>query len=259
MPGVHVEQWLKSLQLANATKAKLRNLLSAVCSHALRNRWMREHPIQGKVRQSAKATQKQVPLELEQAQALWKELSLLPKIAVLLTAGGGLRRGEVLALKWQDIDFVRKTMTICKSVWYQHVGPTKTDGSERSLPLDDQMIAWLLHWRSETMYAADSDWVFASAKMKGRQPLWPEGLLSNHIQPAARRAGIQTRVTWHTFRHTFSTRLIDNEVDVKTAQAMMGHANPSLTLRVYAHAVDSKKRAAQSALIEGMLPKQLPA
>ena len=79
-------------------------------------------------------------------------------------------------------------MAIRKSVWHQHVGPVKTRESERVMPLADEMIADLLAWRAETMYARDNDWVFASSRMKGRQPLWPESVMKNHFRPAAKLA-----------------------------------------------------------------------
>ncbi len=91
--------------------------------------------------------------------------------------------------------------------------------------------------------------------MKGQQPLWPEGVMKNHIRPAAKRAGITKHVTWHTFRHTFSTLLIANEESVKTVQSLMRHANPNITLGIYTHAVDKKKRSAQSKVVQMVLPK----
>jgi len=56
----------------------------------------------------------------------------------------------VLATQWRDIDFGRKRLNIRESIWRQYIGPVKTDESERIMPLDDEMIADLLRWRSET-------------------------------------------------------------------------------------------------------------
>jgi hypothetical protein len=64
----------------------------------------------------------------------------------------------------------------------------KTEESEKIMPLDDEMITDLLRWRSETPYAGDQDWIFASGRMKGRQPLWPEAIERDYIRPAAERA-----------------------------------------------------------------------
>jgi integrase len=256
LPGVHFENWLKSIKtLETGTKAKVRNILSALCSHAMRYGWMKNHPIKGKVRQSAKTTRVQFALEEDELRALYVELDLMYRVMLLLDVPSGMRCGELHALQWLDLDFSKKTMTIHKSIWHQHLGPVKTKESERVMPLDDAMIADLLVWRSQTKYAKDSDWVFASSHMKGKQPLWPDGVMRNHIRPAAKRAGISRHVTWHTFRHTFSTLLIYNEESVKTVQSLMRHANPNITLGIYTHAVDKKKRSAQSKVVQMVLPK----
>jgi integrase len=256
LPGVYVEHWLKTIPKARATKAKLRNILSALCSHALRYGWMKNHPIQGKVRQSSKAEREQIPLEVAELRALCLQLSLEHRVMLLLDVPNGLRRGEILALQWWDFEFAKKTVNIRKSIWKQHLGPVKTKESERVMPLDDAMIADLLTWRAQTPYAKDGDWVFASRRMLGKQPLWPEAIMRGHIRPAAKRAGITKHISWHTFRHTFSTLLMANGEDVKTVQSLMRHANSRLTMEIYTHAVDSKKRAAQSKVIQMILPKQ---
>jgi integrase len=142
-----------------------------------------------------------------------------------------------------------------KSIWQQHLGPVKTEESEKLMPLDEEMVADLERWRQETPYAQDSDWIFASPRMHGRQPLWPEALMRNYIVSAAARAGITKHINWHVFRHTFSTPLAANGEDVKTVQSLLRHANPSITLSIYTRAVSSKKREAQSRVVEMVLPR----
>ena len=79
--------------------------------------------------------------------------------------------------------------------------------------------------------------------------------MKNHLRPAAERAGIAKHITWHSFRHTFSTLLVGNGEDVKTAQSLLRHANPNITLGIYTHAIDQKKRSAQSKVVQMMVPK----
>jgi integrase len=145
--------------------------MSAVCTHAVRYGWMVTNPIRA-VRQSAKRERVIVPLTAEELQRLFPELGPRERTLVLLDVPTGMRRGEALATQWRDIDFGKRTLNIRKSIWQQHLGPVKTDESEKVMPLDDEMIADLLRWRSETPYAGDDDWIFASERMKGRQPLW---------------------------------------------------------------------------------------
>jgi len=61
-----------------------------------------------------------------------------------------MRRCEVLATQWRDIDFEKMTLNVRRSIWQQHLGPVKTEESGKMMPLDDEMIADLLRWRSET-------------------------------------------------------------------------------------------------------------
>lgn len=179
--------------------------MSAVCTHAIRYGWMKMNPIRA-VRQSAKREYVPIPLVAEELQRLFAELGLRESTLILLDLSVGMRRGELLATKWEDVDFQTRTPRISKSIW-QQLGPVKTEESEKVMPLDEETIATLELWRQETVYAQDSDWIFASSLMRGRQPLWPESLMRNYIVPAARRAGITKRVNWHVFRHTFSTLL----------------------------------------------------
>ena len=79
--------------------------------------------------------------------------------------------------------------------------------------------------------------------------------MRNHIAPAAKRAGITKHVNWHVFRHTFSTLLAENDEDIKTVQSLMRHANSNITMNIYTHAVSSKKRRAQSRVVEMILPQ----
>jgi site-specific recombinase XerD len=74
------------------------------------------------------------------------------------------------------------------------------------------------------------------------------------IQPAARKAGIKKRVSWHTFRHSYSSRLVANGEKVKVVQELMRHASSRFTLDVYAHARKAAKRQAQQRLVQMILP-----
>src|SRR5216683_3761084 len=253
--AVHVEEWLGTITRSRGTKAKIRNIMSAVCTHAVRYGWMATNPIRA-VRQSAKRERVIVPLTAEELQRLFAELGPRERTLVLLDVPTGMRRGEVLATQWCDIDFGKKTLNIRRSIWHQHVGPVKTEESEKTMPLGEEIITDLLRWRKETPYAQEQDWIFASARMKGRQPLWPEAVMRNYICPAAVRAGITKHINWHVFRHTFSTMLAENDEDVKTVQSLMRHANSSITMDIYTHAVSSKKRRAQAKVVEMILPRE---
>ena len=90
--------------------------------------------------------------------------------------------------------------------------------------------------------------------MGGKQPWWPDAILQNYIQPAAKRVGITKRVGFHTFRHTYSTLLKANGEDVKTVQELLRHASSQITLDIYTQAVSPAKRQAQSRVVKLLWP-----
>ncbi len=135
---------------------------------------------------------------------------------------------------------------VTESIWHQLVGVWKTEASAKPVPMDEYMAEDLRRWRRNSPYPMDGDWVFASSRMKGKQPYWPDNLMNRYIRPVARQAGITKNIGWHTFRHSFGTLLKANGEDVKTVQELLRHANSRITLDVYTQAVNSHKRAAQS-------------
>jgi integrase len=248
---VEVERWLRSMKLANATKSKIRNLMSVVFNHAIRHEFMPQNtnPIT-LVRQSGKRQRIPVILDLGEIAALFTELPLRERVMVLLDAVTGLRRGELIALKWMDVDFEHLELSVTRSIYRGVVGPCKTEISQKPVPLDPWVAEELLAWRRAAPYTQAEDWVFASLYMKGKQPYAPDTLLKRNIRPAAVRAGITKHIAWHTFRRTLSTLLKANGEDVKVVQELMRHASTRMTLDVYAQAVTPAKRQAQSKLVE---------
>ena len=246
---VAVEEWLKSIPLARGSKAKLRNIMSALFNHARRYEWTDRNPIT-LVRQSAKREREPEVLTAEELQALIPELSARDRVLVLLDACTGLRVGELLALKWSDVDFDNLQLHVTRSIVQQVVGNCKTEASQKPVPLDSFLAHELLTWRQQSAYNQDDDWVFASALTRGLQPYWPESLMKRGIRPAAKKAGITKHVSWHTFRRTYSTLLKANGEDVKTVQELLRHANSRITLDIYTQAVTPAKRDAQSKIVQ---------
>jgi integrase len=258
-----VEQWLRQLRradgglLAPSTKAKIRNVMSVVFNHAIRHEWLE----QGKnpillVRQGAKRQTIPEYLEPEESQALLSQLSDCFRVMVLLDAATGLRRSELLALKWEDIDFERLQINVRRSIYLNVVGNCKTEASRKPVPLDLTLASELWAWKQDSRYGQPNDWVFASPHSRGRNPYWPDILLSRVVRPAAARAGIKKHIGWHTFRHSFSTMLMANGENVKVVQELMRHANCRCTLEIYSQARLQAKREAQHRVVELIIPRE---
>lgn len=250
---VFVEQWLESLDLAPATKTKIRNIMSAVWSHGIRHEWFSFNPI-SKVRTSAKRLREPDVLTPSEFQVLLKELPLREKAAVILAGSTGLRRSELFALRWSDINFFTMEVGVNRSVVRNHFGETKTEASRKPVPLHESVREILAEWRGTSPYNTDDDFVFPSLRKNGTQPMLPDMVLKKTIRPALVRAGITGKVIgWHSFRHSLATNLRSLGVDVKVAQELLRHANSRTTMDLYTQAVTADKRNASKRQIEMLL------
>jgi integrase len=166
-----------------------------------------------------------------------------------------LRRSELIALTWHDVDFQTLEIFINKSCVRSQIGETKTAVSAKPVPLSPQVALALQEWRMVTPYKALGDFLFPSLRNNGKIPVWPDMVLQKIIRPAAKEAGITGKVIgWHTFRHSLGTNLRFLGVDVKVAQELLRHANAKTTLDLYTQAVSSQKREASAKVVEMLFP-----
>ena len=250
---IAVEQWLEGLTFAPATKAKLRNIMSAVFSHGIRHEWISFNPI-SKVRTSAKRLREPDVLTPAEFQALLLELSLRERAMVMLAGSTGLRRSEMFALRWSDINFFTMEVAVTRSCVRNRFGTVKTEASGKPVPLHQSVCDVLAEWRGKSDYRAEDDFLFPSLRKNGEQPLMPDMVLKKVIRPALVRAGITGKIIgWHSFRHSLATNLRTLGVDVKVAQELLRHANSRTTMDLYTHAVSADKRSASERQIELLL------
>lgn len=225
---IAVEEWLSALTIANGTKAKIRNLMSALFKHAMRYEWMQQNPIT-LVRQSAKRERAPEVLTEDEIKSLLAELQEPYRTMVFLAAITGLRISELLGLKWSDVDFENLQISLNRAVVHQVIGELKTEASRKPVPMALELADALFNWRLRSAYPSSQDWLFASPEKHGKQPYWPENLLRHRIRPAAQRCGIRKRIGWHTFRHSYATLLKANGEDVKVVQNSTGSRHSTVT------------------------------
>jgi len=268
---IAVEKWLKTLitskfgkpkPLAGGTREKIRDAMSSVFNHAIRWDFTDRNPITGPVkgsgvRVSGKRERTPDILEVQEMHLLLGALGIRERAMVFLDMPSGLRRGELAGLKWGDFDFKNLHVSVTRSLVDQHVGPVKTEASRKLMPIDDYVAHDLLAWYEVTPYKKPSDYVWATdancaGAKRGKQPVWLSTVMRDYIQPAARKVGINKKMSWHTFRHTFSTLLNGNGEDVKVVQELLRHSTAKMTLDTYTQALSPQKRAAQSKVI-GMI------
>ena len=253
-----VERELKPL--APASKAKIRNLMSVLFNHAIRWDFTDRNPISGPnkgagVRQSSKRVSIPDILEVSEMRAIVAKLQLRERVLLFLAMVTGLRRGELTGIQWGDIDFANLLIDVRRSVVDQVVGRCKTEASQKPVPIDEFTAQDLLAWYRVTSYREPGDWVFTSnshraGKKRGKQPLWLQSIMRYHIEPVIRELGINKRVSWHTFRRTYTTLLQANREDVKVVQELLRHGSAKVTMDVYAQAQMPAKRKAQQKVVE---------
>jgi integrase len=163
----------------------------------------------------------------------------------VLMLGTGLRRGEALALRWDDVDFgagtlhVRRTMTTVRGQVVES-GDGKTDAATRQIVLGDDLVDLLRrhHKRqAEQRLAAgpawvDSDAIFVEVDGQAIHPNKASTTFSRSVSAAGLPA-----IGLHGLRHTHATMLLRAGVPIPAVAQRLGHANPSITLAVYAHAL----------------------
>lgn len=165
-------------------------------------------------------------------------------LGVLLALYSGVRIGEVCALQWKDFDWQNGTVTIKKTISRitntdeQAVFKTKvviatpkTDCSVRTVPLPVSVFHYFMqHRRGDDCYV-----------VTGTTKYMEPRVCLDRYKRLLRRAGVADH-TFHTLRHTFATRCVENGVDIKSLSEIMGHSNVKITLQRYVHpSMDTKK------------------
>ena len=156
----------------------------------------------------------------------------------------GLRRGELLGLKWEDLDFEKGDLRVKRQVARINgevvEAPLKTKNAYRTLPLAKDTVDVLDQQKKKV---GASPWVFPGPT---GGPMSPDSVL-HMLHRVLKRAGLP-RVRFHDLRHTFATLTLQNGVDVKTVSGMLGHYSAGFTLDTYAHVTTSAQRQAAEAM-----------
>lgn len=243
--SVAVEKWLRSLDLAPASKAKVRNHMSALFSHCIRHElYSKLNPITP-VRQSAVRQRDPDILTLDEMRSIINNIKPAAiKMMVAVASASALRRSEVRGLKWADLDLDACWFNLQRGYVSKSETKMKTKASRKGMEMLPALAAALLIWRDHTPYNQDTDWVFASPFTNGKRPYWPDSALKDHVKPAAVAASITKRVTWHTFRHSLASLLGQQGEGVKTVQELLRHATSRITIDVYQQGSTEAKRLA---------------
>ncbi len=169
-----------------------------------------------------------------------EEHGVLPMFYLELTTG--LRRGELLALLWTDLNIKEKCLTVSRSVargkGELRVTEPKTKNSIRTVYVDDEAIRLLVEDRKNHPF---SPYLFPSPVTGG---MYGPDCVGRMHKKLLKKAGIEEHVRFHDLRRTFATMALQNGVDPKTVSGMLGHYSAEFTLDVYTNVTKEMKRDA---------------
>lgn len=174
---------------------------------------------------------------------------------LLLELSAGLRRGELLALQWDDLDLGIGELHISRQVSRVRgkltVSQPKTDAAVRTIVLSPAVTEQMRRYREQV----NSRWIFPSPKKEDapRDPAAVRKLLSRVLKRAQ-----CPKVRFHDLRHTFVTTALEYGMDVKTLSAVVGHRSSSTTLNVYTHVTKAMERQAAARIDQGIGKQEVP-
>jgi integrase len=279
----HLDDLYGAMKESGKSTKTIRNhhaIISAALHQAVRWGWVKTNVAEMAKPPRVPRTQVSAP-SVEVVQKVIEEAEHRdPRLAplLMLAALTGMRRGELCALRWTDLDLTLGIVKVSRSVVVVPGGlaekSTKTDRA-RKVALDAVGIALLTEYRCEVdewakeagAKLAKDAFVF-SPFVGAATPFRPDNVTSFFIR--VRDAVGAPSVRLHDLRHFTATQLIGAGVDIRTVAERLGHTDPSLTLRVYAHVIEQRDRAAaeimgqvlnptkKAALLAAMQPAGLP-
>jgi integrase len=216
------------------------DVLSAVLRTAVKWGHLRENPARGVELPTLRTVRPKWALTVQQATTLLQGLSPMPRAMVGLAILSGLRRGELFALRWRDVDLHMRTLSVREAVYDGQFSTPKTAAGMRRIPLSDVAVELIREWQRRAGEEPLDGLVFATRTGKA---ISPNNVLRRAIFPTCDASGLP-HATWLTFRRTYSSWSHDKGVPGKVVAQLMGHANVDTTLNVYTQVLDGSVRAA---------------
>ena len=176
-------------------------------------------------------------------------------LGILICLTTGLRIGEICGLKWADINFEMSSLSINKSVYRLYfpnsqneksrliVNTPKTRHSYRTIPLPSNILKLITEYNTDR----NKDYFIVSNSSK---PMEPRNY-RNYFHQLLRSLDLPI-LKFHSLRHSFATRCIENNCDYKTVSAILGHADISTTLNLYVHPSAEQKRSCIEKMVESL-------
>lgn len=230
-----IQEWMAKL-LASGRSGKTANNylvpLKKMLSDAVRWGYLASNPAADveRARVAHKEMRVLTPSQVQRLLAAAEpEYKLLFQVAIFT----GVRSGELLALRWGDVDWERSQLCVRRSVWNGQVGTPKSARGVRRINLGPRLLVALRVAKPDS--CPPDQLIFRNHKGTFVNP---RNLVQRHFEPALKRAGL-SHVRFHDLRHTFATLLITGGTHPKLIQDQLGHASIQTTLDRYGHLLPS--------------------
>jgi len=242
-----VEKFISIRQKENMNLSTLRKILvtfNQIMAYAVRHRHIDFNPVRDAEKprnQGGEVVKETIKvLNPEEIKAFLGQVTSQKHYTLFLTAiMTGARQGELLGLKWDDVDFNRKQLHIRRTFNHGRFFAPKTKGSNRKIDLAPVVVKELAKWKLASG-TNELDLIFPS---DAGTPMDCMNLVHYQFHPALKRAGCP-RIRFHDLRHTTASLLLDQGENIKYISSQLGHANPTTTLNIYAHLMKTENQAA---------------
>ena len=217
---------------SNSLQSKVLINLRSIFKAAQENGLIVRSPVSSMLKPGGKKTQEKTALTPQECEKLIERVrNPRAKTFLLIALNMGMRRGEILALKWDEVDFEKKLIHVRRNAVLMRGGTKlsdelKTKAGRRDIPLTETLEAHLLAEKKRT----HSQYILA---MQNHQPMTDSSYKS--MWRLIERELPEKHVTAHILRHTYITRLFEAGLDIKEIQYLAGHSSVDMTLRVYTH------------------------
>lgn len=253
---MHIRQWFGQMQEDGLSAKSIQNvyrLLHCAYEYAIENDIVEKNPCKPKP-----PTVKKKPLEVyteeEIKDILAKAKDTNAYLMLIILFNTGLRRGELLGLRWSDIDLDKKTLIVQHNLVSAdgkvYEKDPKSESGKREIPLSDALVQVLKEARDKDIEAFGEKYASAGyvIHLPNGDPYKPDSI-SQKWKRFAKSNGIRY-LKLHGIRHTVASQMIHKNVNCKTVQAIMGHADIKVTLDTYAHPYKEDEKAAIDMLSE---------
>ena len=171
----------------------------------------------------------------------------------MLAIMSGARQGELIGLKWSDLDWENNQIHIQRTFNHYRMQLPKTKTSDRKIDLGPAMMNTLKRWRLQSRYSGDDDFIFPNLAGK---PMCQSHMLSRHFFPALKRAGLP-KIRFHDLRQTYASLKIEQGENLVYISKQMGHSSTTVTSTIYAHLINDNNYESACGLEEMIFEKMV--